>query len=76
MVQIVYHKRTANWSFRNPENMHFYPLSICGYWDGRYDVWHKFPSIISTVPSRSVLAGSFETLADAMAWVIQAIDHL
>lgn len=76
MVQILHHQKTNGYSFQNPETGRFYPLSICGYWDGKYDVWHKFPSIISTVPSRSVLAGSFETLADAMAWVIQAIDHL
>ena len=70
MVQIVYHKRTASWSFRNPENMHFYPLSICGYWAGRYDVWHR------RLQAPSTKAGTFENLGDAVAWVMQAIDHL
>lgn len=69
MVQIVHHQKTNGYSFQNPETGRFYPLSICGYWAGRYDVWHRFPT-------HSTKAGTFENLGDAVAWVMQAIDHL
>lgn len=75
-AQIVYHKRTNGYSFRNPETQRFYPFDICGYWVGQYDVWHRVEGLPGVGYSRKVKAGTFETLADATAWIMQAIDHL
>jgi len=76
MVEVIHHQKTASWYFRNPENKHFYPFDICGYWANNYDVWHRVEGICGIGYSRKVKAGTFETLADATAWVMQAIEHL
>jgi hypothetical protein len=69
MVKVLYHQKTQNWKFWDPETERFYPFTICSYW-GDYHIWHRGPS------SSSSLIAYYEELGPAVDWIMQAIQHM